>query len=154
LADRPREGAGACGGNQTSKSPRYHHPAPPGGTIETLREFHEVWAYVAIVANAVAGLVALAAYRAHALRGRLVWGLVIGAEVAMLLEIGVGLILVSGDRYTAARFHVFYGIVTFITIAGAYAYRKSMRGRAELYYGLIGLFIMGLGIRAIIEVTM
>jgi hypothetical protein len=133
---------------------RYDHPAAPGGTIETLREFHEVWAYVAIVANAVAGLVALIAYRFTSLRGRRVWGLTIGAEAAMLLEIAVGLILVSGDRYTAARFHVFYGIVTFITIAGAYAYRKSMRGRAELYYGLLGLFIIGLGVRAIFEVTM
>jgi len=28
-----------------------------------------------------------------------------------------------------------------------------MRGRRELYYGLVGLFIMGLGIRAILQAT-
>jgi hypothetical protein len=28
-----------------------------------------------------------------------------------------------------------------------------MRGRRELLYGLVGLFIMGLGIRAVLQVT-
>jgi hypothetical protein len=28
-----------------------------------------------------------------------------------------------------------------------------MRGRVELFYGLVGLFIMGLGIRAVLQAT-
>jgi hypothetical protein len=118
-----------------------------------VREFHDVWAYIAIVANAVAGIAALVAYRFRSLRGRIVWGVTIGAEVAMLVEVLSGVILLANDRYTVARFHTFYGILAFITIAGAYAYRKSMRDRAELYYGLIGLFIMGLGLRAVAELS-
>lgn len=119
-----------------------------------MREFHETWAYVGIVASAVAGVAALAAYWVHALRGRIVWGITIVAEVAMLVEVLTGVILVSGDRYTAARFHVFYGVLVFITIALAFGYRRSMGSRAFLYYGLIGLFVMGLGIRAMVEVGM
>jgi hypothetical protein len=118
-----------------------------------LREFHEAWAYVGIIASAVAGLAALAAYWVHALRGRIVWGITIAAEIAMLVQVLTGVILISNDRYTAARFHVFYGVLVLITIAIAYSYRKSMGTRALLYYGLIGLFVMGLGIRAIVEVS-
>ncbi|MGH9027153.1 MAG: hypothetical protein ACRDWD_13715, partial [Acidimicrobiia bacterium] len=114
---------------------------------------HEVWAYVGIVASALAGLVGLAAYRARDLRGRVVWGITIAAEVAMLVQVLTGVILISNDSYTVARFHVFYGVLVFITIAIAYGYRKSMGSRTLLYYGLISLFVMGLGIRAIVEVS-
>jgi hypothetical protein len=83
-----------------------------------------------------------------------VWGVTFVAEVAMLAEVLSGVTLASSDRYTAARFHVFYGVLVFITIALAFSYRKSMGSRAFLYYGLVSLFVMGLGIRAIVEVGM
>ena len=117
-----------------------------------LRDFHEVFGYVAIVANGFAGIVALGAWRFRQWRGRWVWIVTIVAEVMMLLQVVIGVILVSGDRYVAARFHMFYGFLTFITVGLAYQYRDSLRGRAELLYGLVGLFIMGLGIRAVTEV--
>ena len=47
-----------------------------------LLDFHKVWGYVAIVANALAGLYALAAWRWKGLRGKPVWAATIFAEAA------------------------------------------------------------------------
>jgi hypothetical protein len=44
---------------------------------------------------------------------------------------------------------MFYGFVAFVTVSIALASRDQMRGRQELLYGLVGLFLMGLGIRAV-----
>jgi hypothetical protein len=73
----------------------------------------------------------------------------------MLLQISLGVVMVSTKDYTAPKFHLFYGILAFLTISLAYAYRHQMRGRGrrEMLYGLVGLFVMGLGIRAILQVA-
>jgi hypothetical protein len=121
--------------------------------LTELRDFHEVFGYVAIVANGLAGVVALVAWRVQRVRGRGVWVVTIVAEAMMMVEVVIGVILVSGDRFVAARFHMFYGFLTFLTVGLAYQYRDAMRARTELLYGLVGLFIMGLGIRAVVEVA-
>ncbi|MBM3659724.1 MAG: hypothetical protein FJW95_09510 [Actinobacteria bacterium] len=118
-----------------------------------LLDFHEVWAYVAIVANAVAGIVLLVCWRVRKWRGRWMWIPTIAAEAAMMLQVVVGVALVASDDYVVPRFHMFYGFVAFLTVGIAYSYRQQMRGRRELFYGLVGLFIMGLGIRAILQVS-
>jgi hypothetical protein len=110
-----------------------------------------------VVANAIAGIVMLVAWRFRRFRGRWTWIVTIVAEGAILLQILVGTILVANETVLAKqagiRFHMFYGFVTFITIGLLYQYRDSMKGRRELLYGLGGLFIMGLGIRAILQVV-
>lgn len=120
-------------------------------SLQWLLDFHEVWGYVAIVANGLVGLAALVAWRFRNLRGRWLWVAVIAAEAAMLLQVVVGVALVASDDYTVARFHMFYGFLAFVTVGIAYSYRQQMRGRRELLYGLVGLFIMGLGIRAVLQ---
>ena len=75
------------------------------------------------------------------------------AEVAMLVQVLVGVILVASDQYEAPRFHMFYGFVIFITVGLLYQYRGSMKGRLEMLYGFGGLFVMGLGIRAVLQVA-
>jgi len=107
---------------------------------------------VAIVANALAGLIALVAWRVPRLRGRWVFACTVAAEIALLVQVGTGAILVSSKRYTVPRFHMFYGFVGFITVGIAYSSRDSMRGRLEMFYGIIGLFLMGVGIRAWLQV--
>lgn len=108
---------------------------------------------MAIVANAIAGTLALVAWRVPRVRGRVVWIATIAAEVAVLLQVLVGVILVASHRYEAPRFHMFYGFVIFITVGLLYQYRGSMKGRLEMLYGFGGLFIMGLGIRAVLQVV-
>ena len=68
-----------------------------------------------------------------------------------MLQVVVGVVLVASDEYVAPRFHMFYGFLAFLTVGIAFSYRQQMRGRRELLYGLVGLFIMGLGIRAILQ---
>ena len=105
-----------------------------------------------IVGNALAGLAALLAWRVPGLRGRWVWAAAGAAEVALLLQVAIGAVLVSSKRFTVPRFHMFYGFVGFITVGIAFGSRDSMRGRLELFYGLAGLFLMGVGIRAYMQV--
>jgi hypothetical protein len=121
--------------------------------VHALRSFHGVWGYVAIVANGLAGIAALIAWRVRRIRGRWVTWATVVAESMMMLQVLVGVILLSSKQYTAPRFHVFYGFVAFITVGFAYSYRRQMRGRREMFFGLIGLFLMGVGIRAVLQVT-
>ena len=62
---------------------------------------------------------------------------------------GVG--LVAGQRRTwPLKSHMFYGFVAIIAVGIIYSYRQQMRYRLYLLYGLGGLFVMGLGIRALL----
>jgi hypothetical protein len=112
-----------------------------------------VWGYVAIVANALAGIYALIAWKRVGRRGRAVWIATIAAEGAIMLQVLTGVILVSSKQYDAPRFHMFYGFVAFITVGLAYSYRYAMKGKLEMWYGLVGLFLMGCGIRAVLQVV-
>ena len=122
----------------------------------TVFDIHRVWGYVSIVANGLAGLYCLAAWRWLSLRGKPVWIATTVAEVAVLVQVLLGTNLVAGDdayRKSVPRFHMFYGFVIFVTVGLLFQYRAQMRGRLELLYGLGGLFIMGLGIRAVLQVS-
>jgi hypothetical protein len=120
--------------------------------VHVLFDFHKTWAYVAIVANGLVGVAALVAWRVPKLRGRWVWIATIVAEAAILLQVFVGVALQASKDYKAPGFHIFYGFLVFLTIGFAYQYRRQLRTRRELYCGLLGLFIMGLGIRAVLQV--
>jgi hypothetical protein len=120
-----------------------------------LLDVHRVWGYVAIVANGLAGLYALAAWRWARMRGRWVWVATIAAEAAMMLQVLLGVLLVSVDDFEPSRLHMFYGFVAFISVGLLYSYKYvwKARGWLELAYGLGGLFIMVLCIRAVLQVT-
>jgi hypothetical protein len=105
------------------------------------------------VANGISGLWCLAAWRWEQLRGRAVWIGVIVAQSMLMLQVLLGTALVAGYDYDPPRIHMFYGFLVFVSVGVAYQYRDSMRGRLELMYGLVGLFLMGLGIRAITQVA-
>jgi hypothetical protein len=111
-----------------------------------------VLGYVAIAANGVAGIVALVAWRVPRLRGRWVWIMTISAQLLFMLQVVIGTTLVAGYEFRPPRIHMFYGFLVFLTVGLAFQYRDSMRGRTELLYGLVGLFLMGLGIRAVLQV--
>jgi heme A synthase len=120
-----------------------------------LFDLHRAWGYAAIVANFVAGVYTLVAWRVPRLRSRWLWWPTIIAEAMMLIQVFLGVLLVSAEDYEPPRFHMFYGFVAFIAIGLLYSYRYVWRAanRMELAYGLGGLFIMGLGIRALLVVT-
>ena len=114
-----------------------------------LRDVHVAWAWVVIAANGVAGLWALGANWLEQLRTRGLWWFTIFAEVAVAVQVGIGVGLVAGQDIEASSFHMFYGFVALITVALVYSYRQQLRHRLYLLYGFGGLFLMGLGLRAV-----
>jgi len=121
--------------------------------VSLLFDFHRNWGYIAIALNALAGLYALAAWRWRKLRGPWVLRATIVAEATLLIQVAAGIILISSKQYSAPRFHLFYGYVAFFTIGAVYAYRNAIRRKRELWLGLVGLFLMGVGIRAVLQVV-
>jgi hypothetical protein len=120
-----------------------------------LFDIHRAWGYAAIVANFLAGVYTLAAWKWPRFRTRWLWWPTIVAESMMMVQVGLGVLLVSAQHYDPPRFHMFYGFVAFITVGLLYSYRYVWRARGlmELAYGLGGIFIMGLGIRAVLQVV-
>ncbi|HEY8094193.1 MAG TPA: hypothetical protein VID93_10430 [Acidimicrobiales bacterium] len=116
----------------------------------SLLELHTSWAWFVIVGNALAGAWALAANWLPSLRTRALWWFTGLAELTIFVQVGLGVGLVAGQGYVAPKFHMFYGFVAIIAVAIIYSYRAQLKHRLYLLYGLGGLFLMGLGIRAML----
>ena len=116
----------------------------------TLLNLHSQWAWVVIIANALAGIWALAAHKVIALRSRALWWFTAVAEFTVFVQVAMGVMMVSRDKRVFSQFHAFYGFVAIIAIATIYSYRAQLKGRLYLLYGFGGLFLMGLAIRAVL----
>ena len=114
--------------------------------------FHQNWFYVAVIATGVVGLwgVGLAILRRPPRRA---FGIAVGIAVGiMLVQVVAGVLLYALGERPGDSFHVFYGVVIAITLAIAYVYRAQLAKRPALSYGILLLFVMGLGIRAWVNV--
>src|SRR5258708_37679966 len=98
----------------------------------------------------MAGVWALAAHWWPAFRTRALWWFTVFVELAIAIQVGLGVGLVAGQHAKVPQFHLFYGFVAFISVGLLYAYRQQLMHRIYLLYGGGGLFIMGLGIRALL----
>ncbi len=116
----------------------------------TLTDVHHSWAYVTIFANAAAGCWALGAHWLPALRRRQLWWFVIVAELTIFVQVALGVAIVEPSQFRSASFHMFYGFVAVLTVGLLFAYRQSLVAWMYLLYGLGGLFLMGLCIRALV----
>jgi hypothetical protein len=118
-----------------------------------LLDLHTSWAWFVIVANGVAGGWALAAHWLPGLRVAALWWLTIAAEVSFFVQAALGVAVMTALDIEAPGLHVFYGFVAIITVGIVYSYRSTstwVRDRLYLVYGLAGLFLMGLAIRALL----
>jgi len=116
----------------------------------TILELHTNWAWVTIVGNGLAGAWALAAHRVVSLRTRALWWFTTFSQASIFVQVALGVVMVSRDKLVFPQFHAFYGFVSIIAVAVIYSYRVQLRGRTYLLYGFGGLFLMGLGIRAML----
>ncbi|HEV2071213.1 MAG TPA: hypothetical protein VGR26_15595 [Acidimicrobiales bacterium] len=103
-----------------------------------------------IVGNAVAGSWALGAHWVPRLRIRALWWLTVLVEVAIFMQVALGVAMIAVESRDADEFHMFYGFVAIIAVGILYSYRAQLEGHRYLLYGLGGLFLMGLGIRALL----
>ncbi|MDE0927896.1 MAG: hypothetical protein OSA06_03935 [Acidimicrobiales bacterium] len=118
--------------------------------LGSLRDVHEAFAWIMVIGNGLAGLWALAAHRVESLRGRALWWFVGLVQLSVAIQVTLGVGLVAGQDIEPPQFHLFYGFVALITVGIVYSYRQSMRPYRHLLYGGAGLFLMGLGIRAML----
>jgi hypothetical protein len=119
---------------------------PPVG----LHDAHVVVAWVVVVSNAVAGLWALGAHQLPRLRHRSLWWFTVGAELTIVAEVILGVLLVTTEDREAPQFHTFYGFVALASVGIIYSYRQQLAPHRYLLYGLGGLFLTGLAIRAMV----
>lgn len=113
-------------------------------------DLHTGWAWVVIFSNALAGIWALAAHKVTPLRTRALWWFTGIAEATIFVQVILGVILVNKNKLEFPAFHAFYGFVAIMAVAIIYSYRHQLKGRVYLLYGFGGLFLMGLGIRAML----
>ncbi|NBY44889.1 MAG: hypothetical protein EBQ64_02730 [Acidimicrobiia bacterium] len=116
----------------------------------SLLEVHTSWSWIMIIGNGLAGLWALVAHKNIALRSRALWWFTGIAQVAVFVQVVLGVAVVNRDKIEYPAFHAFYGFVAIIAIAIIYSYRAQLKSKMYLLYGFGGLFIMGLGIRAML----
>lgn len=114
----------------------------------TLRDVHASFAWVVIVANAIVGSWALVAHYRPSWKVPALWWATAVAEVMIAVEVALGVSLVAAQDFEVAQFHAFYGFVALATVGIIYSYRHQIGDNLLLLYGLGGLFLMGLAIRA------
>jgi hypothetical protein len=119
-------------------------------STQTLLDIHEGWAWMVIIGNGVAGLWALGAHWLEPLRTRALWWFTVVVEASIFVQVALGVALVSGKGLEAPQFHMFYGFVAIIAVGLIYSYRQQLAPHRYLLYGGGGLFLMGLGIRAML----
>lgn len=108
---------------------------------------HSTWGYVAVVVNGLVGLWGLLISRRDTVPEAFYWAVGI-AITALAGQVLVGAYLFSQGSAPGGQ-HTFYGVVIAVTFTFVYIYRAQFRQRPALYYGLLLLFTMGLGIRGI-----
>lgn len=112
-----------------------------------MNSLHTTWGYIAAGLSGVVGLWGVLMARRETPPKAFYWGVGI-ATGALLAQILIGVILMS-EGFDPGNQHVFYGVVIAVTFSFVYIYRTQFRKRPTLYYGLLLLFTMGLGIRGI-----
>ena len=115
-----------------------------------IRDLHENWAWFMIIGNGLAGVWALAAHKLEFLRTRALWWFIGVAELSVFVQVALGVVMVNRDKLEFPEFHAFYGFVAIMAVAIIYSYRNQLKGKLYLLYGGGSLFLMGLGIRAML----
>lgn len=106
-----------------------------------------------VVANAAVGLWALAAHRDERFGTRWLWWCTAVAQLTVFVQVVLGVIVIQGRTDEDFGFHVLYGFSTAFAVAIIYSYRHQLAEKVYLLYGLGGLFIAGLGLRAMTIVS-
>lgn len=113
-----------------------------------LASFHETLGWTFVGAAGLTGLlgVLLAIFKRDP--GRVFWVALVGSFAIGVVQVSLGLIM-FGRGQNPGDFHVFYGTVLLFTVAFAYVYKSQLSKRPALYWGILMLFAMGVGLRGI-----
>ena len=117
--------------------------------VSTLVSVHEILAWVVIFATGLAGSWATLAHWRESLRTQALWLSQHVAHALVVLQVVVGTMIVGLSDVEPDQTHMFYGFLTFVGVGLIIGYRHLSAYR-YLLYGLGGLFVMGLSIRALL----
>jgi hypothetical protein len=115
----------------------------------TVGSYHRSWGWYAIGLMAFVGLWGLILSVLKRAPGRIYWWAFGIATTGIMAQVVMGIYAFSVGGIQPGNQHVFYGVVIMFTLAFAYIYRAQLAKRPALSYGLLALFLMGLGMRAI-----
>ena len=115
-----------------------------------LSALHLVACWFLVVGNGIAGVWALASGRVPSLKGPQLWRFTAFVQTLVFVQVTLAAISVNANDGGPQTFHVFYGVLAATTVGALYSYRQQLRERLHMLYGWGGLFIMGLGIRALV----
>lgn len=115
-----------------------------------LSQAHEVGAWFVVVGNGLAGVWALGAHWRPELRSRALWVFTAVVEVAIFVQVALGVAYQEADDVEPTKFHELYGFASLFAVGIIFAYRQQLKDKLYLLYGFGGLFLMGMGIRAMV----
>lgn len=132
-----------------SSSAEFPATVDPDG-VGPLYDVHRWLAWFLIGSNASVAVWALIAQYVPSARHRSLWWATAVAQMSTIAVAVVGALIVNRHGVELDSFHALYGFSTIFAVAILYSYRNSpfISDKLHLLYGLGGLFIMGLGIRA------
>lgn len=117
--------------------------------MNTVTSLHSALAWAVIFVAGFAGAWATAAHWVEPLRTRAMWMAQHIFHALVAVQVAFGAIIVGFSDVDADQNHMFYGFLTFVGVSLIIGYRHLSAYR-YLLYGLGGLFIMGLAIRALL----
>ena len=127
---------------------------PSARRVSLLRDLHVGWAWVVDHRQRPRRRCGRSARTGSpALRTRALWWFTVAAEVSIFVQVALGVAVLNAEDIEPPQFHMFYGFVGIIAVGIIYSYRTTspwVRERIYLLYGVGGLFLMGLGIRAML----
>lgn len=115
--------------------------------MDLVSQLHTAFAWAVMLVGGFAGAWATAAHWVESLRGKPLWLAHHLFHGLVAVQVTLGAVLVGVGGRQADGEHVFYGFLTFVGVGLIIGYRHLAQYR-YLLYGLGGLFVMGLAIRA------
>lgn len=117
--------------------------------MSVVATLHELLAWAVILLGGFAGAWATAAHWVESLRSSLLWIVHHVFHLLVAIQVALGAITVGFGDVEADQNHMFYGFLTFAGVGIIIGYRHLSEYK-YLLYGLGGLFVMGLAIRALL----
>jgi len=117
--------------------------------MSIVTSLHEILAWAVIFVGAVAGLWATAGHWVEVVRTPALWVLHNVFHALVATQVALGAINVGFGDVEADQNHMFYGFLTFAGVGIIISYRH-LSDYKYLLFGLGGLFVMGLAIRALL----
>ena len=116
--------------------------------LASLRNTHEVVAWLMILLNGASGIWSLQAHRNKQFRVSALSWLTVIAQTMVVIHLFSGVAAASAENIEVPKFHMLYWAAAALSGGGIYGYRNQLERRKYLLYGFAGLFLMGLGIRS------